>query len=474
LGRVFCYNKVYMLKSFFLKLSGAFLLLAIAFGSFGLVASAQTATTCDATCRAKLEAELVEVEKEINLQDALVKSKQTEGATLKRDVDILNAQIQKTKLSIKSRDIAISGLSEDIKTKNKTITVYSAKIDRERDSLAALIRRTDELDSYSLAEVALSDKPLSEFFVDVNAFQYVEEAISQSIKEVNTAKKITEDAKIVLEEKKNKETDVRYQKELEKKFLAAKETEKVQVLKITKGQEAAYKKVLQEKQATAAKIRTALFALRDTGEIPFGQAYDYAKTVSLKTGVRPAFLLAIFMQESGFGKNQGSCYLKDPATGSGVGKNTGTPFAKVMAVMRKDDVNKGDVKPFLSLMEKLGRDPFTTPVSCPQQAGYGGAMGPAQFIPSTWVLYEKLITGALSTSIADPWSARDSFMAAGFLLKDNGARANSGYTAERDAACRYFSGSKCSASSWAATYGSQVMSKAATIQTTMIDPLENS
>ena len=132
-----------------------------------------------------------------------------------------------------------------------------------------------------------------------------------------------------------------------------------------------------------------------------------------------------------------------------------------------------DVKPFLNLTEKLGRDPYTTPVSCPQQAGYGGAMGPAQFIPSTWVLYENLITRALGISVADPWRARDAFMAAGFLLKDNGAKAGS-YSAERDAACKYFSGSKCSKSSWAATYGSQVMSKAATIQATMIDPIENS
>jgi len=461
-----------MQKSLPTKLTVFFLLLVAAFGGLFSVAIAQTAP-CDAACRTKLEAELAQTEKEIKIQDALVKSKQSEGATLKRDVDILNAQIQKAKLSIKARNIAISGLTEDIGVKKQTITKYSAKIDRERDSLAALLRRTDELDSYSLAEVALSDKPLSEFFVDVDAFQSVEEAIGKSIEEVDTAKKITEEAKTALEEKKDKETDMRYQKELEKKFLDSKEAEKARVLKVTKGQEAAYKKVLQEKQAAAAKIRAALFALRDSGEIPFGQAYDYAKTVSQKTGVRPAFLLAIFMQESGFGKNQGSCYLKDPATGSGVGKNTGTFFANVMAVKRREDVNKGDVKPFLDLMERLGRDPYTTPVSCPQQAGYGGAMGPAQFIPSTWVLYEKFITRALSTDTADPWNPRDAFMAAGFLLKDNGAKASS-YSAERNAACKYFSGSSCANSSWAKTYGDQVMSKAATIQTTMIDPLENS
>ena len=99
-------------------------------------------------------------------------------------------------------------------------------------------------------------------------------------------------------------------------------------------------------------------------------------------------------------------------------------------------------------------------------------MGAAQFIPSTWILFTDRITSALGSDFADPWSARDAFMAAGLYLTDLGANPSS-YSGERDAACRYFSGSKCSRSSWAATYGSQVMSKAENIQTTMIDPLNS-
>ena len=457
-----------MLKSFLGKILVILALASLFFLGFSLSASAQVSTSCvpdDSVCRAKLEAELASVEKEINDKSKLLKIKQREGVSLERDVAILNTQIEKAKLSIKARNLAIAGLVEDIGTKNRTIAKYSAKIDRERESLAALMRRTNELDTYSIAEVALSGKQLSEFFEDLDAFQYVGDAIGKSLVEVGVAKKTTEEAKATLGEKKNKEIDLRYQKELEKKDLALKETEKARVLKVTRGLEKEYQKVLKEKKAKAASIRAALFALRDTGEIQFGQAYDYAKVVSQKTGVRPAFLLAIFMQESGFGKNQGSCYLKNATTGAGVGKNTGTFFANVMKPVR-------DVGPFLSLMEILGRDPYTTQVSCPQQAGYGGAMGPAQFIPSTWALYEELITRTLGIDVADPWRARDAFMAAGFLLKDNGAKSGS-YSGEYNAACKYFSGSKCSNSSWAATYGSQVMKKAETIQTTMIDPIEN-
>ena len=188
-------------------------------------------------------------------------------------------------------------------------------------------------------------------------------------------------------------------------------------------------------------------------------------TVSAKTGIRPAFLLAVFQQESSFGKNQGSCYVKNRDTGAGVGANSGATFAKVMNPTR-------DIPPFLRIVSDLGRDPFTTRVSCPQEVGWGGAMGAAQFIPSTWVLFEDRITKALGTETADPWLARDAFMAAGLYLTDLGARPGS-FSGERDAACRYFSGSKCSRSSWAATYGDQVMKKAESIQANMIDPLNS-
>lgn len=429
-------------------------------------AQAVPAPCTDSVCRAKLEADLSAVEKEINVYDALVKSKQTEGVSLERDVAILTAQIEKAKLSIKAANLMIASLSESIVVKNKTITTYSAKIAREHESLAGFLRRINELDDYSVAEVALSNENISQFFSDLDNFQYVEDAVGQSLDVVGAAKRTTESEKTALEEKKNKEADLRYQKQLEQTFLNAREIEKKQVLAVTKGQEKAYKKVLQDRQAKAAAIRAALFALRDSGEIQFGQALEYANLVSKQTGVRPAFLLAIFMQESGFGKNQGSCYLRDGATGAGVSSRTGSVISRVMKPDR-------DVAPFIDITSRVARDPYNTLVSCPQAVGYGGAMGAAQFIPSTWVLYENRIKKALSIPAADPWLARDAFMAAGLLLKDNGARSGS-YSAERNAACKYFSGSVCSKSSWAATYGTQVMSKAENIQTTMIDPIENS
>jgi len=70
--------------------------------------------------------------------------------------------------------------------------------------------------------------------------------------------------------------------------------------------------------------------------------------------------------------------------------------------------------------------------------GWGGAMGPAQFIPSTWMLYRDRIKEITGTP-ADPWNIRDAFLAAGLYLSDYGA-ARQTRTAEWKAAMIYFSG----------------------------------
>jgi len=159
----------------------------------------------------------------------------------------------------------------------------------------------------------------------------------------------------------------------------------------------------------------------------------------MPTGIDPAFLLAILTQESNLGANVGQCYLTDPETGSGVGKNTGTVFKNVMKPTR-------DVAPFLQITNALGFNAFQTAVSCPIAgvAGYGGAMGPAQFIPSTWKIYEERLHNALGYS-PNPWSPKDAFMASAMYLTNLGA-VGSSVSAQNKAACRYYGsgGASCS------------------------------
>lgn len=445
----------------------AFLIIALLFSVTPNYLFAQVVADAQNTQekQAQLEKELADINNEIAGLNNTIGGLKQQGVSLDRDIKLLEATVSRANLNIKAKNLEIARLGDGIKEKSRTVERLSVRIDKEKQSLAQLIRKTNELDEATLTEMILSTDGLSEFFVDLDSFGSIRAALKNSADALRSAQEENLGAQKVLEERQAKEADARAELTRNKTIVEANEKEKNVLLKITKNKEKEYQGVLTKRKARAAEIRAALFALRDSGEIKFGQALDYANVVALKTGIRPAFLLAIFQQESSFGKNQGSCFLRNADTGSGIGSRSGSVIAKVMNPTR-------DVPEFMRITNKLGRDTWNTLVSCPQEVGWGGAMGAAQFIPSTWVMFEDRITNALGTDIADPWSARDAFMAAGLYLTDLGARPGS-YSAERDAACRYFSGRKCSQSSWASTYGNQVMAKASNIQETMIDPLQN-
>ena len=404
-----------MPKRFLGKILIAVSFCAFFFGGFFAVANAQAVADDVLTRRAKLEADLAVIDKEINDQRVVLEQKQKEGVSLERDVAILNAQIEKAKLSIRARNLSIAGLVDDIGVKNRTIVKYSAKIDREHESLVGLMRRTNELDSYSLVEVSLSNRGFSDFFVDLDNFQYVEDSIGDSLDEVGAAKTATEEERKILEDKKSEETDLRRIQELEKRRLESNEAEKKSILKATKGQEAAYQKILKEKQKSATAIRAELFSLQGSTAISFEKALGLARHASEKTGVRPALILGIIAEESNLGEN--------------VGKGTWTV----------DMHPTRDVPIFKQITAELGLDPDKMPVSKKVWYGYGGAMGPAQFIPSTWILFRDRLVSLTGHNPPNPWDPGDAFMASAMLLKDNGAGTQT-YTAEHRAAMCYLAG----------------------------------
>jgi len=392
---------------------------------------------------------------EAQLADLLNKQKAQQKATgtLKGDVAYLTSQINALKTKIKARALAIAQLKINIGEKVSTINTLSDKIDREYASLAQLLRNTNEFDKENSVTFLLSSDSISDFYSDMESYNSIKQAIKDSVDIINGVKTQTEVEKQGLEKKQNAETDAKAELESAQKSTAKAEADKKQLLAISKDKEAAYQKLAAEKKAQADRIRAALFPLAGIStKIDFGTALGYANEVKSKLGIDPAFLLAILTQESNLGANVGQCYLTNLDTGAGVGKNTGTPFSNVMKPTR-------DVGPFMEITNALGFNAFQTAVSCPIAGvvGWGGAMGPAQFIPSTWKLFASRLQDILG-HYANPWSPRDSFMASGMYLTDLGAIGTSA-SAQNRAACKYYGsgGSTCS-------YSRSVMSLKTKIQ----------
>ncbi|HYE22996.1 MAG TPA: lytic murein transglycosylase [Candidatus Paceibacterota bacterium] len=431
---------------------------ALLLSTIGAIApSVLFAQSTDATAqrRAELQRQLNSVESQIAATNSVITKLQGEGASLQRDINILDGEIKKAKLQVQATDIAIQALASNITVHSRTISTLTEQLGTQKEALAEVIRKTREYDDYSLVEVAFSAKDVSEFFGDLDSYAAINAAIDASSKRIISTRESTSQERDALETQKSQHEKLKQLKVAEQRKVQEQEVAKQKLLDQTKGQEAAYQQVKAMHERTAAQIRAELFALAGGGgAIPFGTAVEHAKTASRLTGVRPALILAILSQESDLGRNVGQCLITSLETGDGKGKNTGTPFSGVMKVPR-------DTVPFKRIMDALGQDWSTTAVSCPQPGGYGGAMGPTQFIPSTWEMYEGRIKSALGVAASNPWNSLHAITATGFYLADVGA-AGGAYQAEHTAAARYYAGGN-----WATAgqvYANSVMGKAAAFQ----------
>lgn len=407
------------------------------------------------------EEQLRELEEQQAILQKSLDVQKSKSATLERDVTILEDQIYSAELGIQKKNIEIQRLQQSIELKKNTISELNEKMERSRQALASLIRQTNDIDNTSLPEVILSNRSLNDFFTELDSYNSVQKQLEELFDQIREIKAETEDEQQELSQKQIQELDVKKEIEAEKKTIAVKRNEKDGLLSLSKQSEATYESILEQKRAEAARIRTALFQLRDSAGIPFGEALEYAEKASRATGVRTAFILAVLKQESDLGKNVGTCNLE------------GQPDSKKWySIMPGPDDGswRDDQTIFKRITKDLGLNPDTVPLSCPWQGGWGGAMGPSQFIPVTWQSYEARIASAVGVRTPDPWNPEHAIMATSLYVKDLGAAAG-GYTAEKTAALKYYAGSN-----WSLPqnqfYGNSVMVHASELQQ-QIDFLED-
>lgn len=423
------------------------------------IASAQDVSQAVADRQQQLQSELNDIENQIAAQQQLLSAAQNQHQTLQTQIDAFNAQIKTTQLQIQAITLTISQLNGDIGVHNQTLSQLSQQLAAEKESLAQIMRQTQMLDGLSVINVALSSQDVSSFFSDLDAFASIKSSLADSFSQIQQTSSSTEVEKEALQSRLAEQQQLQTVQQVAKQSLLSQEQAKQALLTQTKGIEANYQMVIAANQKTASQIRTELFQLAGGGgQIPLPTAITLAKQAGAATGVRPAFILGILKQETNLGANVGQCLLTNsPNKGDGKGKNTGTPISGVMAPNR-------DVGPFMSIVSALGLDWTQMAVSCPQANGYGGAMGPAQFIASTWTGYETRIStlaGHAGTQ-ANPWNNLDAFTAIALYMDDLGASAQTP-TAERTAALHYFAGSHWNNPAFA-PYGDNVMQFASDFQ----------
>lgn len=390
------------------------------------VSRAQTASES----RDLLEQQLAAIESQIASLEVELKTTTKTKQQLQTKIKQLKTQAQVLQLKIKAITLTINKLNASIKTTEKEIGQATTRLGRLEQNLAVMLRLLNQQSEQGILVPLLEAGGISDMFDTIQSYYTVSDSVLQVVDDLKQTKRDLSNKHIELEVQHDDAKELLSVETIQQQALVSTLTEQSSLLEETRGQESAYQAMLADQKKAAAAIRNRIYELFESNKtVTFGQAVEIAQSVSKLTGVRAEFLLAILTQESNLGKNVGTC------------NRAGDPPEKGWRVIMKPE---RDQEPFKTITSELGLDIDTTPVSCPmkdkngKQMGWGGAMGPAQFIPSTWMGYRNKVTALSGKATANPWDIRDAFIASGIKLANDGATSQSG---EWKAAMIYFSGS---------------------------------
>lgn len=404
--------------------------------------------------RQQLEQQLEELEAQIAKDQEVLDRYKKEGKGLQSEIDRLTASVNKLNLQIKAINLSIKKLDQEIASNQGKIQTTQEKIDQNKETLTRAIQNIYTNENLSMVEILLRKPKLSDFFGDINDLISVQESLRGALEQVINLRDELLEEKVALAIKKNDAAQLKAYQDAQKQSLNSSKQEKANLLKVTKGNEAKYQEIVKEKQKSATQIRSQIFKLLGGGELPFGEAVKIAKVAESATGVRAAFTLAILTQESSvngvIGANLGKCYYNDSRR---------NPSGTVMSNQQKSV--------FLALMSELKLDPAKTPISCPivSDGSYGGAMGPAQFMPTTWQIYKERVAEITGSEPPSPFNNADAFTATALYLKDGltGCKAiyKTIFSQENCAAAKYYAGGSWRSYMSVGRYGYRVAERAA-------------
>ena len=396
--------------------------------------------------------QIEELQRQIEEYQKQIETNQSQAKTLETAINALNAEIRQIGLAIKSLELSISQTSSEISSTESQISEAEDKISKHKDAIVQFLKITYENDQKTLTEILLSNDNLSDFFTALNNIRVNQEKLQVTIEEM---KRLKVDLEVKQEDLEGKKTDLeraRRLQEIEKRSIDSTKSTQAKLLKDTKGQESKYQELVKKSQKDIEAIRAQIGYLIQNG-VSAEEAVKYGQLAAIGAGIRPAFLIAELEQESALGANVGKCYIVD-ATSGATRKVTGQVYSKGIHPTR-------DLALFIQITTELGRDPFETPISC--GSSWGGAMGPAQFIPSTWIGYRDIVASLTGHSLPNPWDIEDAFVAAAAKLSRDGASSQT-RAGEIAASKRYYCGSATSTKPGCINYANSVQRLAAEIE----------
>ncbi len=400
-----------------------------------LGSGAAVSNTNPAASRTQLESQLAQLETQINQYQGQISSYQTQGKTLNDQIKILNDKIASLSLQIEATNFTSQQVNSNISAAQSQIVALQTAVTTKKMAMEVLMRDLYQNDQVSLVQAFLQNPQISDVWNDTENITLAEGDLRMTAQQIAGLQSQLQNEEQKFIASKSDAASVAAYQAAQTQEVASTKTQESQLLAATQGQESKYQVLLAQTQMSAAQIRNQIFQLLGGGQLSFEAAYQYAQVASNATGIDPAFILAVLDRESALGQNLGQCNYQSAMSPS-------------------------DQPLFLAITQSLNLNPSEMLVSCPNLDGvYGGAMGPAQFVPSTWDSYSLAVAQITKNNPPSPWNDTDAFVATALYLKDNMVGCQTLYSAplsqERCTAAKYYAGGDWKNYLW--TYGEAVV-----------------
>ncbi len=315
-----------------------------------------------------------------------------------KNLNQYTSNLQVTQGQINSTANLINKTEAEISRKESELKNLQDKMELNRNMLMSYVQAMYYEDQETYWKIALNNKNVETYLTSFDYFMSSSDKLAEILKVIEVDKEKLEGVKKELADKKAEHEELLAEKQSEKKEIVA----DINETKLT----------ISQLQAKLNKLKSALSNF-------LGKSFDLDDVVKAveaaekKTGVRKQFLFAVLDKETDLGRFTGGCTYDKSKMGS------------------------ANLKIFKEVCDELGYNYKKVKVSCPLSYGIGGAMGVAQFMPTTWAGYKTKIANLTGSKPADPWDLQDGVMGMALKLKAAGADKKSG---EFQAAAMYYCG----------------------------------
>ncbi len=339
-----------------------------------------------------------------------IEKERAKEAALANELGQINVSLSKTQAAIAAAKTRISEATNDIDRKQAEIELMQERIEGNRLILTGLLREIRAESDDPLFGSMLSGDDMTRALNNPDRFRTVGDRIRGILDDMRSSREQVAVEKASLEELKQEHEELLGDKLEEKQTLASDLTE-------TQADLADQRKVIADLQSKLNALRSRYSEL--LGEsVSTDDILKAAKFAASATGMNKSFLLGVLVQESNKGQSVGTCDYKES-------KMTSTQLSALKKIADELDYNYKKLK-----------------FSCPPKSysGTGGAMGVAQFMPTTWLGYQGTISSLTGHHPPDPWNLVDGVTAMASKLANDGAAKKDRFY-EAKSYCVYLAGS---------------------------------